>query len=58
MTIARIREDKDAKNTKVLIILLVLLVLAIWFAGLGKSSKTEGSEPIRQSFTDSPVGYP
>jgi hypothetical protein len=57
MTIARISEDKDAKNTGVFIVLLLLLVIGICIAGMGQKSGQD-SGLVKQSVTDSPVGYP
>lgn len=57
MTVARISEDKDWKNTKVFIVLLVLLLVAICFAGMGQNSGQDAGL-VKQRVTDSPLGYP
>jgi hypothetical protein len=57
MTVAKISEDKDWKNTLMIVGVLVFIAFAICVAS-SANKPNDGTEPVKQYITDSPVGYP
>ncbi len=60
MTIARISEDKDAKNTVMIVVLLLLLGLGVSLANTATAPSSSSYPAARQENDPnaSPVGYP